>query len=50
MNLITIFRIFKKNTKTTNKLKKQNRMDKNGVIGSMIIDSDGLCLACKLQI
>jgi predicted regulator of Ras-like GTPase activity (Roadblock/LC7/MglB family) len=25
-------------------------MDKNGVIGAMIIDSDGLCLACKYQI
>jgi hypothetical protein len=22
-------------------------MDKNGIIGAMIIDSDGLCLTCK---
>ena len=23
------------------------RMDTNGIVGAMIIDSDGLCLACK---
>lgn len=23
-------------------------MDTNGVVGAMIIDSDGLCLSCKL--
>lgn len=25
-------------------------MDTNGVIGAMIIDSDGLCLACKIYL
>lgn len=25
-------------------------MDTNGVVGAMVIDSDGLCLACKKKL
>ena len=28
---------------------KKNRMDTNGVVGAMVIDSDGLCLTCEYK-